>query len=245
MSGGIHIVTHCYAAELPQFAGFLKWQISSLVRHPCIQPVRLTVCRAKLDKAVSEVMAWGAGVMRDAGVRLSVLELDPGSLFRRSIGRNLAALDTKESICWFTDVDHYFGEGCLDRLWEIWHAIEPTPAMVWPKEIQIHKNHAIGDESWWEAMQCHDLAPEINPSQFSSKRYHRAIGGVQIVSGDFCRKLGYLNDHPKWQRPRGDGRPFRDFQDDVIFRRQAALVGDLVPIELPGLYRLRHTQTTY
>ena len=238
----IEIVTHCYSGALPQFATFLRYQISSLLLFAPRTQVQFTVCYSSSDSATRQAIAWG--LQRSAGL-LDLLPIDmlPARLFRRSIGRNMAARATTADLVWFTDVDHYFGEGCLDSLAEQWGRYVEKPLMVWPRSLQISRNHQVGDRQWNEAPQGKLLA--IDPSDFVPKTYSRAIGGVQIVSGDYCRSIGYLAGHKKYQAPREDDRPFGDFKDDVVFRKQISLAGRVEPIELPGLYRLRHSQTTY
>lgn len=238
----IEIVTHCYSGALPQFATFLRYQISSLLLHAPLTQVQLTVCYTSSDVATRQAIAWG--LQRSRGL-LDLLPIDmlPARLYRRSIGRNLAARATTADLVWFADVDHYFGAGCLDALARCWQGFVEKPLMVWPRWIQISRNHEVGDRQWNEAPQGKLL--DVRADEFIPKRYQRAIGGVQIVSGDYCRSIGYLAGHSKYQKPRDDDRPFGDFRDDVVFRKQISLAGRVEPIELPGLYRLRHSQTTY
>ena len=51
-----------------------------------------------------------------AQVRCNWQQLTPPQLFRRSIGRNQAALNSSADWVWFTDCDLYFGAGALDSL---------------------------------------------------------------------------------------------------------------------------------
>ena len=86
----------------------------------------------------------------------------------------------------------------------------------------------------------------VDPSDFTVKHYNRAIGGIQIVPRWYLTQYGYLRDMEKYQTPSPDkNKPFPCFRDDVVFRSQCAENGRILPIQLPNLYRLRHSKTTY
>lgn len=239
---GIEIVTHCWAKTLPQFAGFLRWQVASLLRHPCQQPVQLTVCWCGEDERTGDVLQEAGPALTDAGVRLSAIRLPAGQLWRRAIGRNIVASRTRAALVWFADVDHYFGPGCLDGLWEAYPNTQPAPAIVWPLDIAIQNTHEAGDQSWRAAASLAQV-PALDSCSWTPKHYGRAIGGVQIVRGDFARLHGYLPDHKKFQQPAD--MPFGDFRDDVVFRNYASREGGAQGLRFSGLHRLRHTATTY
>ena len=248
----IRIVSHCYAAALPHYAEFLKYQLSSLALNPVPCPVAITVCYCPADEATWDVLRWFG---ENEGIGLDPLPLPLPALGRRSIGRNTAALESTEDLIWFCDVDHVFGPGCLSALWETWRRLrlpeydralfrdsDSPPMMIFPRHIKIHKDHATGDAAALRARG--KFLVEIDPAEFIDKTYSRAIGGIQIADGEHVRKYGYLAG-TKWQEPRTDGRPFADFKDDLAFRRQVSAHGRIEGIELPSLYRLRHSTTTY
>lgn len=237
----IHIVTHCYAERLPQYAALLRMQLDSLMRYPPGVRWTITVCYTRGDWAT-------LGVLQSAMISSSMdelplipFEMSPEELGRRSVGRNVAALNNADDLVWFTDVDHLFGQGCLDHLVGLWLAMpkEGRPLMVFPSSIMISRTHTLGDE------QTARGPGPIMPEEFVQKAYARAIGGVQIVDGDYCREHGYLNERPRWRQPRTDGRMFADFHDDVRFRRLLSRRGSIAPVSLPGLYRVRHSRKTY
>jgi hypothetical protein len=161
------------------------------------------------------------------------------NLGRRCIGRNEAALGTRSDYVWFTDVDYMFGAGCLDGLSSLkW----PSGAtMVFPRQIQILKDHATGD-SWLRHAVDQVGMLTISEHDFVPHRFNRAVGGVQIVRGDFARKHGYLNV-PEWQKP--TKRPFCNFKDDIAYREFCRKHGEIVAVDLPGVFRIRHTETAY
>lgn len=246
----LRIVTHCYAQSYSQYAIFLRYHLSSLLLYPSEWPVRVTVAYCTQDDSTCNVID---AFKKRGDLAIDLLPLSPKSLFRRSIGRNIAAQKSTEDLIWFCDVDHVFGPGCINALMETWFKFqfdshEPTPVMMYPKEIQIHETHQIGDAIAYggSLAVCKSTELEqIDLTQFVSKKYNRAIGGVQIVDGEFCRQHGYLNHSKKYQTDRKDGIPFGDFRDDIAFRHHCGLHGKIKAIDLPGIYRMRHSLTTY
>lgn len=249
----IRIVVHAYAKQLPQYAVFLRAQLSSLIKYkPATVMCYVSVCCNGQDERVMRVIQDFAPLM---GRSLHVLLLPEPELFRRSIGRNRIALSSKEEICWLADADHLFGPGCLASLWNQWKMIE-GPVIAWPKSLLIQSHHVLGDDFVQDNLDTTGLIEmsdigiaefcnqEPSP-MFEEKKYHSAIGGVQIVSGSFMREHGYLRDSPKWQQPRTDGKPFGDFRDDVKFRSFCLSKMKGVALDIPHLYRLRHTAVTY
>ena len=249
----IHIVTHAYAAKLPQYAVFLRVQLSSLLLCKCDVPVRITVCYNPADCRTVEVLEdfryihAGAKRMNPSypGVTLIPLPLDVASLFRRCIGRDLAVKGMEDDIFWLTDVDYFFGADCLNSLWATWNKeLSNLPVLLWPKQVRIHKDHDTGEEFWRHNQWARNvLLPDL--SQFVYKSYARAIGGVQIVNGEYIREHGYLRGNRRWQRPRTDDKPFGDFQDDIAFRRTCTYHGAIHAIEISNVFRMRHREVTY
>lgn len=235
----IRVVTHCYAETLPQYASFLHYHLSSILLYPKRPHVSVSVCYTPSDTATWDVLDT---FIEKYDLPINLCAMDKPQLFRRSIGRNFEALNSYEELVWFCDVDHVFGPGCFDTLWDIWQSFAEKPIMVWPREIQIHQTHEIGDRVWKEPS-CGLAACDL--SLFEPKRYTRAIGGVQIVNGKHCRQYGYLNGHKKFQAPRTDEVPFGDFRDDIVFRNQCRVHGKVISINLPALYRMRHSLVTY
>lgn len=237
----IRIVTHCYAERLPQYAVFLRTHLTSLLRFPCKTDVNISVYYTKSDKRTVDVLNHFHSLLND---RLDIIHMEPTHLYRRTIGRNHGALNAKEDLVWFADGDFCFGESCLDVLEEQNKKIEGPVGMMWPKHIMGQIAHAQGDAFFTENL---DGVDELEPdySEFKIERAGFAYGGLQIVRGNFARQHGYLNDprFSKWMRPRTDGKPFGDTLEDKEYRRFCQHVegGGLVGIELPNLFRLRHS----
>ena len=79
--------------------------------------------------------------------------------------------------------------------------------------------------------------PTIDPELFMPKNINRAIGGVQIISGETARRVGYL-DNTKWTEPVSEEEGFRSCSCDVAWR--SANKFPTVAIDIPNLYRIRH-----
>ncbi len=233
----IEIVSHCYATRLPQYASALCYQLSSVILHPPTRcKVLMTVCCEPYDYATARVIKF---FMTKIPSRVIILN-SANELGRRSIGRNYAAKGSTADIVWFADVDQVFRGYCLDDL--VTRDWSNEIVMVYPRAIKIHKDHAVGDKVL-ERMADDPRVVDIDDSEFMDKRYSRAIGGVQIVKGDFARQYGYLDGEARWQTPAT--KPFGDFRDDVAYRNFCLQQGGVVAINLPGMYRLRHSTTSY
>lgn len=240
----IEIVSHCWAADLPQYAAFLKYQLSSLILYRPTVSIRMTVCYCPEDVATADVLSSFLIHTNDV-LDLQPLPLSKEELGRRAIGRNIVAKRTEADLVWFADVDMVFREGCLDELWSLWLDDRGVReyGMYWVTELQIHRTHELGDIAA-QAADSKQLV-DVNPDEFKLKRYNRGIGGVQIVPQRICHEMGYLDRHAKYQECRTDGRPFGDFREDVAYRYSVQDRWPLRAIILPELYRMRHSQTTY
>ena len=107
----IEIVSHCWG-----YSRLLACQLAALIAHPPASvTVTMTVFHAQEDTATVDLLAR-IGAIRVPRVRWQWRSLPPPQLFRRSIGRNLAARATTADWIWFTDCDVVFGQGALDGL---------------------------------------------------------------------------------------------------------------------------------
>lgn len=240
----VELVTHAYAEKLPQYAVFLRAQLSSIYLNT-MEDVKISVCYTPTDAAVCKVLEDLSPWLKE---NLIQIPLPKKELFRRSIGRNIAALNCKADIFWATDVDHYFGRRCLSGLMNTWRGLgDNLPTLVWPKVTQIQKTHDLGDRYCKDYEGVSQPLIEIDPSEFTPTQNRKAIGGIQITSGAFARKHGYLNlQFVKWRQPAAsESIPFPSFSDDVKFRKVCEQHGECRAIDIQGLYRLRHTETTY
>jgi len=236
----IEIVTHCWAGDHEVFAKMLYCQLMSLCHFPPKNTsVKVTVCFCREDRLVKVLLA-DFTLRKSAKVDIDGIALPLPSLGRRAIGRNMAALSTSASrFVWFTDCDHCFFDDVLDNLAE--KSWPEGASMIYPQEIMIHRDHATGD-ALTSSTDFHQV-PQMMLTDFKPMRYNRAIGGVQIVQASFARQHGYLNGHKRWQTP--VSQPFACFRDDVAYRRFCRKHGPVLPVSLPGVYRIRHSTTTY
>ncbi len=245
----IELVTHCWAKDNPHFAGALVLQLSSiLIDQPKHCDVVMTICMNEDDENTVRVVRHFMK-RQHSGFRIQALSMPTNQLGRRSIGRNYAALHSNADFVWFTDVDHCFCDGVLDRLVQLgWPSSKADdgsmlPAsMIFPGEIQISKNWDLGDEATENVWQQPKLK-SIDKVDFAPKKYNKAIGGVQIVRGSLAREYGYLNNEAKWQTPAE--KPFASFADDIAYRDFCKGYGPIVKVSLPGVHRLRHNETSY
>ena len=238
----VRIVTHVFARDLPQYAVFLRAQLSSLVLHKPKVRTAITVCLCS-EEDPEVVRVCNEFRIRYPGLGLQALDLSLGDLFRRSIGRNRAALRQGEDLVWFTDVDYVFGPGCIDELWRQEQNLESF-GMVWPNSVLINPDYEAADK-FWQVNRTATWCIEPDTTGFVEKKYNRAIGGVQVVRGSFAREFGYLRNFAKWQTPQSPEKPFPCFRDDIAFRSVCQKQGVLVPVSVPNLIRLRHSRITY
>lgn len=165
-------------------------------------------------------------------VRWNWHELPQEKLFRRSIGRNIAALATSSDWIWFADADMCFRDDCLDTLAAV--VSNSTVPLTFPRRIRISETHEKGDRILDKVLN-RPCVVDIDPTEFVPHRFRRAIGGVQICRGDVARELGYNRNSSRFQRPVSR---WHRCHDDVAFRRSIGAPG--APIDLPGVYRIRH-----
>jgi len=109
----IEIVSHCW-----NYSHLLARQLSSLVLFPPTRAdVTMTVFYSEEDEATVRLLKT-FGTREAPGVTWNWNALPKEQLFRRSIGRNKAALQTDADWVWFTDCDLMFRDDCLDVLVE-------------------------------------------------------------------------------------------------------------------------------
>lgn len=225
----IEIVTHCY-----RYATLLRHQLSSLVLHPPPEGVSLTatICHTPEDEETAKALAW-FGTLSVPGVTWNWLPLPQAELCRRSIGRNRAALVTQADWVWFCDADYWFTTACWEAFRQLHDVTEP---LVFPRVVNGHCSHELGDERIRQAREADGLV-SVAVSEFEPERMRRAIGGIQIVRGDYCREHGYLKDSRRAQQPRAE---WKRAHEDVWFRRKVGSAGRAV--DIPAVYRIRHGQ---
>lgn len=232
----LEIVTHCW-----RYWRLLTYQLSSLARYaPKQYPVTCKVYCCKADAKTVRVLdyfaEWVDRENRYCSQPLVIVpvEMPRPMLMRRAIGRNMAARASKADWVWFADCDYLFGPGCLAALpYQLERVKGP---LAFPHTVLAHRCRTLGDAAIAKV-----AAPGvvgIDKSEFQPDAMNRAIGGIQIVRGDVCREKGYLPQHPQFQQPAD--RWQRTFEDPAFRHSLGVSRGE--PIDLPNLYRIRHTQ---
>ena len=222
----IEIVSHCW-----NYSHLLVYQLSSLVLHPPrTAKVTMTVFYAEEDAQTRSLLDFIAA--RDVpNVHWNWQALPRQSLFRRGIGRNQAALDTRADWIWFTDCDLVFGEGCLDGLNQALQG--RTERLLYPRVERVttllsSDNPLLASDSDWRLR-------EISGVDFIERENSRATGPLQITHGDVARALGYCGQLRLYMEPTDH---FAKCHEDRAFRWLLGSQGEA--IEVPAVYRIRH-----
>lgn len=235
----LEIVTHCWSGSaVPIYHRLLQIQFSSLLKYPSSVPVTITVCYCGEDTQTKRVVEWFADELKSRnGLTLQHLKLEEKYLFRRAIGRNIAARATNADVVWFTDCDHCFVDECLRQAHD--YCLMDEKNMIWPQYVNVHKTHYWGDLLLQKVQEYGPpFIVELDRHKFYARHERRAWGGLQIVKGEWCRDNGYL-DNTKWQKPVNPAEGFRSCKGDVPFRKQ---VGGSAPWSIEGVYRIRHSR---
>ncbi|MDE0030220.1 MAG: glycosyltransferase family A protein [Deltaproteobacteria bacterium] len=225
----LEIVSHCW-----QYGHLLTYQLGSLVSHRTDKlHVTMTVYHAAGDEPVIRLLRFFEGIELP-NVAWNWVPLPKERLFRRSIGRNLAARGTRADWIWFTDADVVFHEGCLDALAEILQ--ERDDPLVYPRTPRS-TSLLTEDHDILRGGRAGPAVREIPLEAFPLRgpALHKATGPYQIAHGDVARALGYCASIDFYQRP---APRWRKAYEDRAFRWLLGTHG--TPIDVPGVCRIRH-----
>ena len=226
----LEIVSHCWHYSRP-----LIFQLSSLHLFPPAElSVIMTVLYCEDDSNTVEVLRYFSRLSPPSRVTLRPWALPSDRITRRMIGRNLAALATEADWVWFTDCDYTFRAGCLDSIGRWSPAADGR--LFFPGSAHLSKSHAEGDSELSRVTQEASLV-DVDPTKYVPKRFHRAIGGIQIVTGQVARRIGYCRHSRLLDVP---SPSWAHNHDDIWFRRSLGTGG--VSMDVPGLYRIRHSR---
>lgn len=223
----LEIVSHCW-----NYAHLLVYQLSSLVYFaPTRIDVIVTVFYCREDATTARLLAFFE--RQDIpGVVWNWRALPRRALFRRGIGRNIAALETRADWVWFTDCDLMFRERCLDTLADLLQG--RRDALVFPREERC--TDLLADENpMLQAGAGEPRILDIDASSFTARRLSRATGPLQIAHGDVCRAVGYCRNIGLYQKP---SETWCKAHEDRAFRWLVRSPGE--PLPVPGVYRIRH-----
>ena len=225
----LEIVSHCW-----NYSSMLMYQLSSIVLYPPEDiELTMTVFYNEEDERTSQVLDYIRSLNIE-NVIWNWRRLDQPHLFRRAIGRNMAALETKADWVYFTDCDFIWRDGCLDSLAQL-QDLKDVP-LVFP-EYHDTTIHLDSNDDMLKKADDISTPIDINPDDFSPVQFVRATGGIQIARGDVVRRIGYCKDEARFMKP--SIRCVRT-REDGVFRK---LIGsDGVPIDMPNIYHIQHKE---
>ncbi len=222
----LELVSHCW-----DYAHLLEGQLGSLIANPPADlDVTMTVYFSREDKDTTRLLE-ACAERRVPNVTWSWRALPKERLFRRSIGRNHAALGTAADWIWFTDCDVLFGPGCLDGLAAA--LAGRTDALVFPAVEML--TELLPDDELAGARDGGSLHDPTADHSFVEVPVTKAKGPLQITSGDVARAAGYCRDIAAYQR---EEATFAKCREDTAFRWLLGTHG--VPVDVPAVSRIRH-----
>lgn len=225
----LEIVSHCW-----KYAEFQLYQLSSLVNYPpqhC--KVIHTVFYSEEDADTVRLLNFFRS-KTVANVSWNFIALPKEQLFRRAIGRNLAAKNTRADWVWFTDCDVVFHQGALDALAA--QLENRQDVLVYPRKMLVTSLLAKDDPLIAKA-RAEPAVMDIDMAQFSVREFNRATGPIQIAHGDVARACGYCDSLAVYQKtmPR-----WSKCYEDRAFRWLLGSQG--VPIDVPNVLFIRHAE---
>jgi hypothetical protein len=223
----LEIVSHCW-----NYSHFLAYQLSSLVEFASDRmDVRMTVFYCPEDEKTSQLLAFFE--QQDTpNITWNWYPLPRQKLFRRGIGRNMAALQTDADWVWFTDCDLMFRDNCLDTLSDLLQGKQD--ALFFPEEERT-TDLLEEDNPMLKAGYGEPQILSVDTSNFTARKMSRATGPLQIAHGDVCRAVGYCRSIGLYQQP---SETWCKAHEDRAFRWLLRSQG--VPLPIPGVYRIRH-----
>lgn len=225
----IEIVSHCW-----NYSHFLAYQLASLVGFPVTKArVTMTVFYSAEDAATTALLGKFETV-ECPNITWNWRELPRQSLFRRAIGRNLAALETKADWVWFTDCDLLFRENCLDSLVDALQGRQD--ALVYPG-VERCTTLLASDNALLKPDLKDPETLDIDGTDFIEFRRTRATGPLQIAHGDLMRQTGYCDSLAYYQQP---SEKWCKAHEDRAFRWLLGTQG--TPVDVDGVYRIRHQE---
>ncbi len=225
----LEIVSHCW-----QYAHFLSYQLTSLVNHRTDKlDITMTVFYAEEDQKVKDVLDFFAAI-EVPGVTWNWQVLPKQKLFRRSIGRNLAAKSTEADWIWFTDCDIIFHESCLDTLAD--ELQNRDDALVFPR-FGLGTSLLPDDDDVLNVGREGPALREIPLEDFTpyGGARNKAKGPYQITHGDTARACGYCASIGLYQQP---ADRWRKTYEDRAFRWLLGTQG--TALDVPGACQIRH-----
>jgi hypothetical protein len=224
----LEIVSHCWG-----YSNMLTYQLSSFVNYPPTKcALTVTVFYAKEDTKSQAVLDFFSQKNVN-NVTWNFQPLSKGKLFRRGIGRNMAARTTSADWLWFTDCDIIFHENCLDSLAEQLQGKQES--LYYPK--QERTTEMLTQDDPMLRQNSEPQLVDIDTEGFSLHSRDKAKGAFQIVHGDVARAIGYCERLKMFQTE--DDR-WRKTYEDTAFKWLISSKG--IPLEIDGVFQIRHVQ---
>ena len=223
----LEIVSHSW-----RYHPLLAYQLSSLVNYPPSRvSVTMTVFYSPEDEGTAGTLDF-FGRIAVPGVAWNWMPIEKERLFRRAIGRNLAARKTAADWIWFTDCDVVFHRGSLDALADALQGRRDR--LVFPRTENC-TSLLPPDDPLLTAAAEHPKVVDIDTARFTPREMEVAKGPMQIVHGDVARAVGYCEVIGVYQQP---ADRWRKAWEDRAFRWLLRTGG--TAIDVPGIYRIRH-----
>lgn len=225
----LEIVSHCW-----RYGHYLTYQLSSLVEYRTDKlDITMSVFHAAEDENVRRVLDFFEAIDVQ-GVTWNWRELPKEQLFRRSIGRNIAAKTTTADWIWYTDCDIIFHEGCLDALADELQGRDDV--LVFPRfglgtSLLTEDNEILTRGREGPAI----LTIPIEEFEPYLGERSKAKGPYQITHGDVARACGYCEDIGLYQKPADH---WRKTYEDRAYRWLIGTQG--TALEVPGACQIRH-----
>jgi len=225
----LEIVTHCW-----NYSHLLAYQLSSLVQYPPINlSVIVTVFYNERDAGTSKLLNDYSG-LRINNLHWNIHPLPTEQLFRRSIGRNIAAKNSKADWIWFTDCDVIFHQNCLGSISE--QLTNTCSPLVFPN-IEYRSIPLSAEDDMLTSTHDNPGESKIDREKFIATKISKATGPLQIVNGEVARKLGYCEltklyqkTVPSWQKA----------TEDRVFRWLLGTQGE--GLDIKDVYRIQHQE---
>ena len=223
----LEVVSHCWG-----YSHMLAYQLSSLVNYPPTKAsVTMTVFYCPEDEDTKNILDFFA--THDVpNVRWNWQALPRELLFRRGIGRNKAALNTKADWVWFSDCDIMFNENCIDSLVDSLQG--RNDVLVFPKQEKTTPMLAEDHPLLQKGAKPHIIKLDENDS-FEYYSRSKATGEFQITHGDVARAAGYCANLSVYQTPSDS---WCKCVEDRAFRWLVGTHG--IAIDIENVFQIRH-----
>lgn len=223
----IEIVSHCW-----KYSRLQAYQLSSLVQHPVERAnIVMTVFYSSEDESSAALLDYFSK-KQVSNVTWNFKAIEKEILFRRAIGRNIAARESAADWVWFTDCDMTFQKNCLDSLSDALQ--NRTDALVYPRIESKTEIFTDDDFITSNALETPRLLL-ADTDRFIPHEISRATGPLQITHGDVARHSGYCDEVECYQQP---AERFQKATEDRVFRWLLGTQGTAIDVQ--GVCRIQH-----